>query len=217
MQYCPKCSVKIRGTKSRCPLCQGVLTGTPEDPAFPALRLGHRPGRVYLAVVTFLFLAVEIIMGMLLTQTGLPFFRYAMMGAGAVWLDLVLLRYIRHDPICTMTLQVAAVLAVLIAVDLALGWRGWSVAWAVPIGLLLLAFATIATGKAMRMLLAEYIIWLALDMVLALFQIIPILRGANPFAWPAAISIAAFLIMGSAAVLFRHRDLRNASDKLFYL
>ena len=31
MQYCPKCKVKVRGYKTECPLCQGRLTGTPED------------------------------------------------------------------------------------------------------------------------------------------------------------------------------------------
>ena len=43
------------------------------------------------------------------------------------------------------------------------------------------------------------------------------LMRVNAFVWPAVISMAALLILGVAALMFRFRDLRNASEKLFHM
>ena len=66
-------------------------------------------------------------------------------------------------------------------------------------------------------LLEEYIIYLAVDMLLALGQVAFLVLGMNAFVWPAVISMAFLLILGAAALIFRFRDLKNASEKLFHM
>ena len=67
----------------------------------------------------------------------------------------------------------------------------------------------------MKLRLDEYILYLILDLVMALLQIIFIVNGMNKFTWPAVISIMVYLIMLVALFIFRFRDLKNASEKVF--
>ena len=59
MQYCPKCKVHIRGNKRCCPLCEGSLTGSPSDPAFPALEQRRFSFSLIFKVCLFLFVIVS--------------------------------------------------------------------------------------------------------------------------------------------------------------
>ena len=52
-------------------------------------------------------------------------------------------------------------------------------------------------------------------MFFCMFQIIPLALGQNHFEWPAVICMALYLILAVGAVVFRFRDLKNASAKYF--
>ena len=43
MLYCEKCGVYLSGSMERCPLCQGAVTGQPEEDAYPPLPETARP------------------------------------------------------------------------------------------------------------------------------------------------------------------------------
>ena len=102
-------------------------------------------------------------------------------------------------------------------VDSLTGWHGWSVAFVLPIGFVLLVFVTIAVGRGARLRLEEYIIYIFVTMMLSMLQIIPVLTNTNPVKLPAVASMAILLIEACAAVIFRFRYLRSAVQKLFNL
>ena len=87
----------------------------------------------------------------------------------------------------------------------------------IAIGFLVLVLVTIGVGRGARLRLEEYIIYLAVAMLLSMLQIIPVLSHANPVILPAVISMALLLILGCAAVIFRFSDLLSAIEKLFNL
>ena len=207
MLYCSKCGISIRGNKRCCPLCQGELTGTPSEAAFPTLKRARITSLSLVKLFTFLFIALEIVwsaVGFLADFT-------------LAWLDAVLAVYFRNNVVKNITIQVYLVMIGGFVIDRFTGFHGWSVQWLIPCCFLGLVTTTIALGRGLPLRLEEYILYLAVDMVLSLLQTIFLVMGMNAFVWPAVISMAALLILGVAALLFRFRDLKNASEKLFHM
>lgn len=219
MLYCSKCGISIRGNKRCCPLCQGELTGTPSEAAFPTLKRARITSLSLVKLFTFLFIALEIVwsaVGFLANFT-LAWVPFAMAGTLVAWLDAVLAVYFRNNVVKNITIQVYLVMIGGFVIDRFTGFHGWSVQWLIPCCFLGLVTTTIALGRGLPLRLEEYILYLAVDMVLSLLQTIFLVMGMNAFVWPAVISMAALLILGVAALLFRFRDLKNASEKLFHM
>ncbi len=221
MQYCPKCKVNIRGRKSCCPLCQGqlrLIDGEPNAP-FPTLKKKKITNVTLFKVCTFLFIALEIIFATINIQTGkeYPFVGITMMGLAVAWVTLVTTLYLRNNLIKVITFEVIVAIAVDIVVDYKTGRHGWSVEWMVPSTLFGLAIATIITAKVLKLRLDEYILYLVLDLLMAISQIIFIKNGLNDFTWPAVVVIMVYLILISGLIIFRFSDLKNAAHKMFNL
>lgn len=219
MQYCPKCKVSIRGEKSCCPLCQGKIKEIDDninDP-FPTLKKKKISNITFVKVVTFIFIALEIIFEALNIQTKnlYPFIGITMLGIFVAWITALTTMYLRNNLIKVITWEVFVAIVVDIYIDLKTGFHGWSVEWMVPATLTGLAIATFIIAKIVKLRLDEYILYLVLDLIMALLQIIFIRNGMNQFTWPAVISIMVYLIMITGLVIFRFRDLKNASQKVF--
>ena len=219
MQYCPKCRVHIKGDKAGCPLCGGRVTGEAEPGAFPVLEKSRITHMSVVKVATFCLLTFFIILLALEILNGfdLPWVPFAVLGAVVAWGDLMVGVYYRNNLIKTFTIETYLGMALCLVIDALTGGIGWSLAFVLPIGFLMLVFVTIAVGKTAKLRLEEYIIYILVTMALSMLQIIPVLTRANPVILPAVLSMALLLILGCAAVIFRFRDLRSAAEKLFNL
>ena len=219
MQYCPKCKVKIRGKKSCCPLCQGKLReeeGQLNAP-FPTLKKKKISNITFLKVITFIFIASEIIFGTINIQTdsAYPFIGVTMLGIFVAWITALTTMYLRNNLIKVITWEVVVAIVVDIYIDLQTGFHAWSVNWMVPATLIGLAIATFIIAGAQKLRLDEFILYLILDLGMALLQFIFIKNGMNTFTWPAVISIMVYLVMISGLVIFRFGDLVHATSKFF--
>ena len=221
MQICPKCKVKLRGNKECCPLCQGQLKEVEGDanPSFPVIKKKPISNITFLKVCTFLFVAVEIVFISInmMTHGEYAFISPIILGFLVGWLTILTTMYLRNNLIKVLTWEVVVAIVVDIYIDIHTGQRavGWSVEWMVPLTLIALAVATIIIAAIKKLRLDEYIFYLVIDLVIALLQIIFIRNGMNEFPWPAVISIMIYLILLAAVVIFRFKDLRNASEKMF--
>lgn len=219
MQYCPKCKVNIRGKKKCCPLCQGQLREVEGElhASFPTLKKKKISNITLFKMCTFLFLAAEIIFGTIHLQTGknYPFIGIVNIALAVAWVTIVTTLYLRNNLIKVITWEVVVVIVVDIYIDLKTGFLGWSVMWMVPSTLLALAFVTMITARVLKLRLDEYILYLVLDLIMALAQDIFIKNGMNKFTWPAVISIMIYLILITGLVIFRFGDLKNAAQKMF--
>ena len=59
--------------------------------------------------------------------------------------------------------------------------------------------------------------YLLLDLVVALFQLIPIARGLNPLELPAVITIGVILLVNLGVVIFKFKELKTALSRRFNL
>lgn len=219
MQVCNKCNIRIRGRKECCPLCQGKLNETEGDEnlAFPILEKRKITSITFLKVCTFISLVALIVFGTvnIMTAGAFPFIGPVILGVIVAWIDIVATMYLRNNIIKVITFEVVVAIVVDLYVDLRTGFYGWSVNWMIPMTLIGLAIATIITATIMGLRLDEYILYIVFDFVMALLQIICIRNGMNTLPWPAASSIMFYLILIAALVIFRFRDLKNASEKMF--
>ncbi len=222
MQYCPKCNVKIRGKKSCCPLCQGKLQEDREmqvvlEPPFPKISHKGMSGITFLKVCTFIFIALEIIFGTVDIMTGrqFSFIGVVMLGILVGWADILATMYFRNNLLKVITWEVFFAIVIDYYIDMKTGFHAWSINWMIPATLIALAVATNVIATVMKLRLDEYILYLVFDFFMALVQIIFIRNGMNTFPWPAAISVMIYMIMLAGLIIFRFRDLKNASEKMF--
>lgn len=221
MLYCAKCKIYIRGSKTRCPLCEGKLTGTPEDPAFPTLKRSGVSSFSILRVSTFVFLVLEIVMGAVWflssheLKVRLPWVPLVMLGGVVGWVDLVLAMYLRNNVMKIITVQAYVAMIIDFAIDRMTGFLGWSYTWMIPMTFLGLAAATFGIGMGAKLRLEDYVIYLLIDTVFCMLQLIPVIGNWSSFLWPSVICMALYLIMAAGTVVFRFRALKNASAKYF--
>lgn len=219
MQICPKCKVNIRGNKSCCPLCQGKLKTVEgeSNPSFPTIKRKKISNITFLKVCTFLFVASEIVFLTIniMTQNKFSFISPVMLGILAGWITIITTMYLRNNLIKVITWEVIVAIVVDIYVDLHTGFYGWSFAWMIPLTLIGLAIATIITALVLKLRLDEYILYLVLDLVMVLLQIVFIKNGMNKVPWPAVCSVMTYLILFAGVIIFRFNDLKNASEKMF--
>ena len=225
MRYCPKCDIVIRGEKRCCPLCQGKITGVPdtrdisgipETEAFPVLE--RRISSVtFMKLLTFLFLALEICFTltdwMLKDNTLWP--RLVMLGIFVGWLDVIAAMYLRGNIIKLLTVETYVAIIINCYVDHMTRLHGWSYAWVAPTLFLGLLGATLIIANVTGLRHNEYVSYLALDAAVSLLQLIPIKYEINPVPLPALIVIGCYLILMSALLVFRFRDLKTALERRF--
>lgn len=219
MQYCPKCRLNIRGEKIGCPLCGGRLTGDPEPGGFPVLERRRFSHMSVVKVATFCCLSLFIILmaAEILCDFRLAWIPFVILVLLIAWGDIMVGVYFRNNLVKTFAIETYLAMGACLLIDSLTGWRGWSLAFVLPSGFLLLVFAIVIVGKAADLRLEEYIIYIVTTMLLSMLQIIPVLTHTNPVPFPAVFCMTILLILGCAAVIFRFRDLRSAAEKLFNL
>ncbi len=215
MQYCPKCKINIRGTKKCCPLCQGRLEGEGEAPIFPVLKKRKVSNVSFFKICVFAWILLMITMFWIDYVTGNQFaWPGVVRVAGCFALaDLGVGMYYHSNILKVVTIEIYFGMLVGYYIDKKTGFYGWSLSWMIPAFFLALVLITVIMGSILKLYIVDYVIYLAVDVLASLLQIIPIYREQNPFPYAAAASIAILLGFASYIVLFRFRDLKNASSK----
>ena len=215
MQYCPKCKVNIRGTKRCCPLCEGPLSGEPEEEIFPVLPLPRWSSLSFFKIASFAAVTLIVILTAILFLSDEPahWCTIMILATLLVWADLLIALYFRNNFIKLITTQTWIAMIALVVIDRMTGRHGWSVAWSIPFIFLGLTLVTILIGTAARLGLEDYIIYLTFDVLFSLLQLIPVHTGFNRHPVPAVASVSILVVFAAGVLIFRFADLRNAYGK----
>ncbi len=237
MYYCPKCKILIRGNKTCCPLCEGKILDRQnvlrmgidaemydiddiedeEDEPYPVLPERKISGITFVKLCTFL-LAVTIVMGVALRYLFGDMFNWTgmvILGSIVLWLDILAIMRYRYNVLKVLAVEVLVVIIVDYYIDKVTGFYGWSIIWMIPFCLVGHSIITWIVSKAMKLRFEEYIIYIVLDAVLAFAQAYFIWTGENTLPYAAVFVMAAFAIALVALFLFRFRELRSATHRLF--
>ncbi len=215
MQYCPKCKIHIRGNKRCCPLCQGRLEGEASDPIFPVLTKRKVSNVSFFKICAFTWVVLVLLMFMLDYYTGSVFAWPGVVRVAATFAlaDVAIGMYYHSNILKLVTIETYIGMLVGFYIDRHTGFHGWSLSWMIPSCFVALVIVTLILGSSFRLYIVDYVIYLAVDILLSLLQILPIYFGQNPFPYAAMTSVALLLGFAAFIVLFRFKDLKNASSK----
>ena len=173
MSKCRNCNIEILDNSPRCPLCHGALeTGPAEQAMYPDVRRPAKKLALAARIYLFCALVLESLLVLMCIALGLRPLWCIIPGLGLLYVYL-LLRYALLGQsgyqAKTFVLTLMAVLTAL-AADFATGYRGWSVDYVLPLGIIFIDIAVFVLLFANRRGWQSYIIW---ELFMLLCSLIP--------------------------------------------
>lgn len=199
MSRCTQCNVEVLDETERCPLCNSVLEWTVDvENMYPNVRLMARRlmliGRIYLfcailteALLVYINVTVEsktwwsLIPGLAFVYLYMVL-RYAILGKSG---------YISK----TIVLTLIAILIV-VAIDFVVGYRGWSVNYAVPAAILLVDAGILVLMVCNRRNWQSYLMW---QLFMIICSIVPVILS---IAGIVTVPVLAMIALGCSVFLF---------------
>ena len=210
MLYCEKCGVYLSGTMSRCPLCQGEVTGQPEEDAYPALPETRRPYwlTVRLAgLLTAAALAVCAAVNYCFPEGGW-WVLFVAAGLASAWLLIGVAFWKRRNPMKAIAWLLAVVPALVLVWDWRTGFMGWSINFVLPCFIPCMQLAVAAAIRLLRLRPADYLLYLSICVLAGFLPLIPLLWGALWMIYPSVVCAGVSAISLSALLLFQGAALK---------
>lgn len=219
MQKCNACGVVIRGTKQCCPLCRGVLSGTPGEHIFPVSEKRKVSKVSAVRICAFLLIVYVVAVNTYGNSLGhtLSWIPFSELVALVAFVDVCVIVGLRKNPIRSLTWQIYLGMALSLLYDWYKGWNRWSLVFFLPAVFILLVWLTVLTGKRLSMEMEDYLPYLLLDVAAAFVQVFFLARAANPFPLFAMISIGNGLLVWIGMMLFRGPELLSGLRKIFWI
>lgn len=222
MQYCEKCGVHVAGGRTRCPLCQAPLTGTPcpEEEIFPRLPTQGKKHQLLFRSLLFATISVSVIC--LAVNFMIPsriwWSGFVIGGLASAWLLAVLALRLRHGiPKVILRLVMLGSLLALVW-DWSTGNRGWAVGYVIPILCTAAMVALMVLPRLLRMQLADYMLYLFIDI---LFGILPTITYATGLLRtsliPSLVCVVTSLISMTAVLVFQGKELCSELSRRMHL
>ena len=212
MLTCKRCNVDVTGSPRLCPLCQGPLTGTPEEDSsvFPPVAPSRHLRRVFIRLAAFLTLAAAAIcvtINLFFPRRGW-WCLFVLAGLGSLWLSFAFVIQKRGNIPKNILWQVGLISLLAVVWDLCTGFLGWSLDYVLPIPCTCSMAGMAVAARIMHLHIQDYIIYLVIDSVFGVMPLVFFLCGLLHVVYPSAICLAASIISLSALFLFEGRALR---------
>lgn len=205
MRKCGKCSLTLRGSPARCPLCHGDLGGAPEgEEVFPVVPSALWRHRTVIRLMWFITLVVAVVCVAvnLGTRPGRWWSLFVLAGLGSFWLSFAFVTSKRGNIPKAILWQVGVISFLAVAWDLATGFHLWSLDFVVPILCTCALVAMAAASWALRLEIQDYILYLLLDSLFAIIPLAFILLDVVRVVYPSVICVAAGAISLGALWVF---------------
>lgn len=217
MKYCPRCKVTVRGMTNYCPLCQGKISGEDTPPFFPTVPTIYEKYKLFFQILALSGIAIAIIavtVNLILPQTG-NWSLLVLLGIGCLWLSVgVSARNLHH---VTLVIVNQSILGSLFFVlwDFVVGWKGWSIDYAVPILLMVSLLTMQILIKARGIKTEDYMVCTSFHAFVGLVPLVLFLTGALNQVIPTLICIALSALLLAGMLIFRWGELLEEYHKRF--
>ena len=200
MSRCKQCNVEILDETERCPLCHSVLEKTVEvENMYPNVRTMTRRLALLSRIYLFVAILVEALLIYLNVLSDSEMFWSAIPGLAMLYGYLVLRYAILGKSGYkgkTIVLTLIAILMV-VAIDFVVGYRGWSVNYALPSAILLVDVGILILMCINRRNWQSYMMW---QIFMILCSVVPLVLYAVGIVTAPLLALLAFAF--SAALFF---------------
>ena len=166
---------------------------------------------------SFLCLAIAVICGMInfMMAGVLNWFWFAGAGCACAWLVVMVAYYKRRNILKNEMWQLLLISAIAILWDRFTGWKGWSVDFVIPFGILAVQFSVPVIAKINRLEREEYLFYLVQAGIAGLIPMILVWTGIVQFAVPSVICAGISFLTLAALFIFCKKDtMREFHKKL---
>lgn len=219
MKKCPKCQVEILDQTYVCPLCLCVLEGKSEGTkAYPTVQFNakryHRVKRILIFILMLIVTVFSV--GNYLLYNSLV--GYIIVIASAIYFAVTVSYSILHraNLAAKILVQTIGAQILIIVIDHALGYTGWSVNYALPCICLIANFGIMLLMIVNRMNWQEYIMYQFSMTILSLSQIILIACKLieRPILATISVTISALILIGT--ILFGDKSVEDELIRRFH-
>ncbi len=200
MGKCRNCHVEILDETESCPLCRSILEQTDAlEDMYPDVRVRMR--RLHLAARIYLFCAIlaEFVMVTVNLLTNTQIWWSLIAGVGLLYVYLVM----RYALLGTaghkgkVTVLVLLLILIAVTIDFALGYRGWSVDFVLPVGIVAVDLFILICMIVNHRNWQSYLMWQLLMVLCSLLPVGLYIRQLERYAviafLPLAVSVLSFL------------------------
>ena len=175
MAKCRTCQIEILDDTEVCPLCKSILEPTdPVENMYPDLRIKMMKMTLFSNIYLFLAICCEAVLIAINILTKNQIWWSAIPGLVLLYFYFVIRYAIRGKSGHRAKISSLTILAVAstVAIDMVSGYRGWSVEYVIPFGIVIVDFIILICMRINRRNWQSYMMWQVLMM---LCSIIPIL------------------------------------------
>lgn len=199
MSRCKQCNVEILDETERCPLCHSVLEKTVEvENMYPNVRTMTRRLALLSRIYLFVAILVEALLIYLNVLSDSEMFWSAIPGLAMLYGYLVLRYAILGKSGYKGKIIVLTLIAILmvVAIDFVVGYRGWSVNYALPSAILLVDAGILVLMCINRRNWQSYMMW---QIFMILCSVVPLVLYAVGIVTAPILALLAFAV---SAALF---------------
>ncbi len=173
MSKCRNCNIEILDNSPRCPLCHSALEADGRaEPMYPDVRSPARKLALACRIYLFCALVLESLLALMCITLKLRLLWCIIPGLGLLYVYLLLRYALLGQSGYQAKTFVLTLMAVLMAVaaDFAMGYRGWSVDYVLPLGIIFIDISVFVLIFVNRRGWQSYIIW---EIFMLLCSLIP--------------------------------------------
>ena len=192
MSRCKQCNVEILDETERCPLCHSVLEKTVEvENMYPNVRTMTRRLALLSRIYLFVAILVEALLNYLNVLSDSEMFWSAIPGLAMLYGYLVLRYAILGKSGYKGKIIVLTLIAILmvVAIDFVVGYRGWSVNYALPSAILLVDAGILILMCINRRNWQSYMMW---QIFMILCSVVPLVLYAVGIVTAPLLALLAF-------------------------
>lgn len=222
MKRCNQCKVMIADNETVCPLCQTVLEimdETGREQMYPVIEFNAHK----YSLLTRLILFMSVVLGMILiginvlTYDGI-WWSFISTGVMAyLWITILFSVARQNNPASKILVQTLAAMVLCLLADFVLGYRGWSVNYALP------AIVLVANGATLLLQLVNFMNWqsyLLFQMEYVVFSMaLGILYGVGVITRPLLAFTAIFMsiLIFAGTMIFGDRKAKSEIKRRFHI
>lgn len=220
MKYCNNCKVDVVGNKKNCPLCQEILKGDKqEEDVFPKISFVYKEHGLFFKImllVSIIIATISVAINILLPQRG-AWSLFVLGGLGSVWVSMISAINKRNNIPKNIVYQVMIISVIAVIWDFLTRWKGWSITYVIPFVCFFAMISMSIISKVLKLHIEDYILYIIIDGLFGLVQIIFIFTGGLTAIYPSLICIVTSIISLSTIIIFEWKKLEAEVKRRLHL
>ena len=219
MLHCEKCGVSLAGSLDLCPLCQGVLTGAPEEDVYPVLPEENHFHWLTARLAGFFSVSVLAVCAAVnyCFPAGGLWFLFVAAGLASAWLLIGVALWKRRNPMKAIVWLLAVMSILALVWDWRTGFKSWSVNFVLHCLIPCMQIAVVVAARLLRLLPADYLHYLCVCILAGFLPLILLLGGRLWMPYPSVVCVGVSAVALSALVLFRGTALKEELIRRIHL